>query len=47
VESFVATAAVETQLEVELLCAGGVIPAILARMLARYGHTGNRQSANA
>jgi aconitate hydratase len=45
VERFVATAAVETQLEVELLCAGGVIPAILARMVARYGSAGNTQSA--
>ncbi len=33
VDSFHATAAVETQLEIELLRAGGVIPSTLARML--------------
>jgi aconitate hydratase len=33
-EAFTATAAVETQLEVELLCAGGVIPSILKKTIA-------------
>jgi aconitate hydratase len=34
VESFEATAAVETRLETELLCCGGVIPSILQKMIA-------------
>ncbi|BEP64422.1 aconitate hydratase AcnA (plasmid) [Variovorax sp. V213] len=38
-ESFNATAAVETQLEVELLRQGGVIPAILKKIIAEHGGT--------
>jgi aconitate hydratase len=37
VESFKATAAVETQLEVELLRDGGVIPSILQKTMAAHG----------
>ncbi|MDP9962939.1 aconitate hydratase [Variovorax paradoxus] len=37
VEHFCAVAAVETKLEVELLCAGGVIPSTLRTMLAKHG----------
>jgi aconitate hydratase len=37
VESFHATAAVETQLEVELLRDGGVIPSILQKTMAAHG----------
>jgi len=32
-ETFVATAAIETRLEVEILCGGGVIPVILRRVI--------------
>jgi aconitate hydratase len=36
IENMVATAAVETQLEVELLQAGGVIPSILHKTIATH-----------
>jgi aconitate hydratase len=38
VEHLRAVAAVETKLEVELLCAGGVIPSTLRKMLEKHGH---------
>jgi len=46
VETYTAIAAVETQLEVDLLRDGGVIPAILKKTIARYGpHTPGRALA--
>ena len=39
-ESLIATAAVETQLEVELLRSGGVIPLILAKTIAKHAVRG-------
>ncbi|WP_144156456.1 aconitate hydratase AcnA [Paraburkholderia sp. BCC1885] len=38
IEAFEATAAVETQLEVQLLRSGGVIPSILRKTLAAHAH---------
>jgi aconitate hydratase len=32
-EAFIATAAIETRLEVEILCGGGIIPLILRRVI--------------
>ncbi|QFZ85212.1 aconitate hydratase AcnA [Variovorax paradoxus] len=42
VERFGATAAVETQLEVELLEAGGVIPSTLRKMVEKHGAAADR-----
>jgi aconitate hydratase len=39
IEPMIATAAVETQLEVELLRVGGVIPSILKKTIAQEAST--------